>query len=173
MTTIVIRRAEPGDHLGVAKTFTGRSAAGGTLQTPYPSEAEWKESLAGDPKRNYVFAVLLDGETVGDSDLHRAQLSPRRAHCWGLGMAVHDDRQGRGIGTRLMRTMIDLADNWLGALRIELTVCSDNGRAVRRYEKFGFLIEGTHRAFALREGVFVDAYAMARLHPRPPQLPSI
>jgi putative acetyltransferase len=86
---------------------------------------------------------------------------------------VRDDWQGRGVGTRLMTTLLDLADNWLGALRIELTVYTDNAGAIALYKKFGFLVEGTHRAFALREGQFVDALAMARLHPRPPQLPAV
>ena len=55
-------------------------------------------------------------------------------------------------------------------LRLELTVYTDNAAALRLYRKFGFDIEGTHRGFALRDGVFVDAYAMARLHPAPPAI---
>ena len=46
---------------------------------------------------------------------------------------------------------------------------SDNAAALRLYRKFGFEIEGTHRGFALRDGI-VDAYAMARLHPAPPAI---
>lgn len=170
MSEIVVRRAEPDDFAGLAWTFTGRSAAGGTLQNPYPSAAEWKERLA-DPKQAYVLVALVDGKIVGHAGLHRMQLSARRAHCWGIGMAVHDDWQGRGVGTRLLEAIVDLADNWIGALRLELTVYTDNDRAVRLYERFGFAHEGTHRAFALREGAYVDAYAMARFHPNPPQLP--
>jgi L-phenylalanine/L-methionine N-acetyltransferase len=59
--------------------------------------------------------------------------------------------------------MIDLADNWLGLHRIELTVYVDNAPAIHLYEKFGFVIEGTARAFALRGGEYVDAHTMARL----------
>ena len=57
-------------------------------------------------------------------------------------------------------------------MRIELTVYTDNARAIALYEKSGFVHEGTHRAYALRHGRFVDAHAMARLHPDPPLLPS-
>ena len=51
-----------------------------------------------------------------------------------------------------------------------LTVYTDNARAIALYEKAGFAHEGTHRAYALRAGRFVDAHAMARLHPNPPPL---
>ena len=78
-------------------------------------------------------------------------------------MMVRDDWQGKGVGTALVRAMIDLADRWLNLTRIELTVFTDNEPAVALYRKFGFQIEGTHRKFAFRDGEFVDAYAMARV----------
>jgi putative acetyltransferase len=62
-----------------------------------------------------------------------------------------------------MAAMVELADNWLDLRRIELTVYVDNPAAVHLYEKFGFVIEGTHRDYAFRSGAYVDAYAMARL----------
>jgi putative acetyltransferase len=40
------------------------------------------------------------------------------------------------------------------------------------YRRHGFVVEGTHRAYALRDGAYVDALSMARLHPRPPVLPT-
>ena len=46
----------------------------------------------------------------------------------------------------------------------------DNTHAVALYRRYGFEHEGTLRAYALRDGVYVDVYTMARLHPNPPQL---
>jgi putative acetyltransferase len=83
---------------------------------------------------------------------------------------VRDDWQGRGVGTKLMEALIDLADNWLGALRVELTVYTENERALKLYRRFGFEIEGTYRGYSLRAGAYTDTYAMARLHPRPPRI---
>lgn len=45
---------------------------------------------------------------------------------------------------------------------------TDNERAIRLYRSLGFEHEGTHRAYALRDGVYADAHFMARLHPSPP-----
>lgn len=52
--------------------------------------------------------------------------------------------------------------------RLELTVFTDNERAIALYRKFGFEAEGTHRAYALRDGRYADVLAMARLRPKSP-----
>ncbi len=62
-----------------------------------------------------------------------------------------------------MHEIATIADQWLNVLRLELTVYTDNEPALKLYRSFGFEIEGTLRAFAFRDGKFVDAYTMARL----------
>ena len=57
-------------------------------------------------------------------------------------------------------------------LRVELVVHADNERAQALYRSMGFVEEGRHRAYALKNGRYVDAVAMARLHPNPPALPA-
>jgi putative acetyltransferase len=171
VATIVVRRAEPSDAEAIALIFRDRAASAGTLQNPYPSIAQWNERLAADAATNYIFVALADGKVVGNCGLH-GNKNPRRQHVWGIGMSVREDWQGKRVGTSMMATMIDLADNWLGALRLELTVYTDNAIAIALYRKFGFEVEGTHRAFALRDGKFIDALAMARFHPNPPRLPA-
>ncbi|WP_246777034.1 hypothetical protein [Microvirga sp. VF16] len=42
-----------------------------------------------------------------------------------------------------MRELVDAADDWLGLRRMELTVYTDKGRAIRLYQRFGFETEGT------------------------------
>ncbi len=166
-----MRRAEPSDAEGIALTFRSRSAASGTLQNPYPSIAQWEERMKSSAAKDYVLVAVVGAEVIGHAGLHTST-NARRAHVLSVGMAVREEWQRRGVGTRLMQASIDLADNWVGALRLELTVFCDNEGAMALYRKFGFDIEGTHRAYALREGKWVDCYAMARLHPSPPRLPS-
>lgn len=92
-----------------------------------------------------------------------ASLRWQAAHTAHLGLGVHDDFTGRGIGKALLLALIDAADNWLNIRRLELTVHADNLKAIGLYEKCGFEREGVHRDYAFKNGRFVDALAMARL----------
>ena len=74
------------------------------------------------------------------------------------------------MGTALMQALCDYADNWVGALRLELGVYTDNAPAIALYRKFKFEIEGTQRGYALRDGRFVDSHMMVRFHPQPPTI---
>jgi len=107
---------------------------------------------------------------VGSAGLHPVGPALRRRHAMGIGISVASDWQRRGVGSRLMEALLDAADRWLGCLRIELQVYTDNLPAIALYRKFGFELEGTHRAYALRDGRYVDTHAMARLHPDPPRV---
>lgn len=80
-----------------------------------------------------------------------------------MGMGVHDDWQGKGVGTALMEAATDFADKWLNLLRLELMVYTDNQPGIRLYKKFGFEIEGRLRQVAFRDGQYVDVFYMGRL----------
>src|SRR3989441_6324709 len=162
---IVVRRAEPADAEAIHETFLGPRAIAGTLQLPYPSVEAWRKRLAEVPADDYLLVATIAGDVVGNLGLHAASKSPRRRHVGGIGMAVRDDRQRRGVGTALMDVAIELADGWLNYQRLELTVYTDNLAALHLYRKYGFVIEGTARAYAFRNGRYVDSYAMARINP--------
>jgi putative acetyltransferase len=142
-----------------------------TLQLPLPSEAMWRqriEAMAAPDRTDLQLVAELEGRVVGCAGLHPApQL--RRRHAAILGICVAPEAQGRGVGRALMQGLCDYADGWGQLLRIELTVFTDNARAIALYQRFGFRHEGTHHAFALRQGLYADVHSMARLHPRPPQ----
>ena len=160
---VIVRRAEPGDHEALHRIFSGPSAVTGTLQMPFPSVEMWCKRLAEPPEGLFSLVACVKDEVVGDISLDTYPTLWRRRHVGGIGMAVRDDWQGKGVGTALMEAALDLADNWLNLTRIELHVYVDNAPAIALYEKFGFEIEGTHRRFAFRNGEYVDSYSMARI----------
>ena len=163
---IIVRHTEPEDYAALHAIMTQPRAAAGTMQLPLASKESWRKRLA-DPREGFYSLVACVDEkgeprVVGSASLDVVQ-RPRRRHVAGLGMAVHDDWQGQGVGSALMAALVDLADNWIDVQRIELTVYADNAHAVGLYKKFGFDVEGTLRRYAFRNGLYVDAYYMARL----------
>jgi len=165
-----IRRAEPVDYAGVAKSFADESVYSGTLQTPFPSHEQWRKRMAEPPEGDYLLLACAGDEIIGHAALHPTGKSPRRAHAMGIGIGVVGAWQGKGVGSALLGALVDLADNWLNVFRLELTVFADNERAIALYRKLGFEVEGTHRAYALRAGQYVDAHCMARIRPKSPRV---
>lgn len=165
--TWTIRRAEPGDAEGLRALYAAPDVYSNTLQLPLPSQEQWRKNLA-DWAGNTLVAVA-GGELIGHCGLH-GNTRPRNQHVAFIGLSVVPAWQRRGVGTSLMKSMLDLADNWLGILRLELQVYTDNHRAIALYQKFGFEIEGTLRSNVLRQGQYVDSHLMARLHPMPPSV---
>jgi L-phenylalanine/L-methionine N-acetyltransferase len=161
--TITVRAAEPSDYEAVRETMAQPRAQAQTLQLPLPSAEMWKKRLTEIPAGDHMLVAEINRKVVGNLGLHAASKAPRRRHVASLGMAVHDDYHNRGVGGALMKAALDLADNWLQYTRIELTVYTDNEPAIALYKKFEFETEGTLKQYAFRNGVMVDAYAMARL----------
>ncbi|SNS58187.1 MULTISPECIES: GNAT family N-acetyltransferase [unclassified Azospirillum] len=135
----------------------------GTLRPPFPNPDVVRSWLERQHPDDLALVALLDGVLVGSADLLRQ--TGRRRHCAILGMGVHDDHQGKGIGAALLDALLEAADRWLDIGRVELTVFADNEPALRLYRRFGFVEEGLYRAHAFRDGAYVDAIAMARLRP--------
>lgn len=140
------------------------------------------ENILGIPseriKRNEDFIANMDGNThqfvaVTQNSFNEEQIigsagitifpNPRLRHSASVGIMVHKDYQDKGVGTELMKAIIDIADNWLMLIRVELTVFADNERAIHLYEKFGFQIEGKKEKAAIRNGQYVDEFIMARI----------
>jgi len=159
---IEVRAAELSDVDALTRLFADRNAYSQTLQLPLQSLEVWRNRLTTNDDTHHALVATVAGEVVGNLGLTRFT-RPRRAHVGEIGMGVRDDWQGKGVGSALMVAALDLADNWLGLRRIELHVHADNERAVALYRKFGFAVEGTHRAYAIRNGVYVDSLSMARL----------
>lgn len=160
MEGLRIRAYEPEDAPAIAALFQQRLVAAGTLHIPYMTVSERRERYTPSPTLRMLVAEI-DQRVIGEGALHL--FSGRRKHVGSIGMAVDEEFQGKGVGTRLMEELIDLADNWYNLVRVELQVYDDNHAGIRLYEKFGFTIEGVHHAFAFREGAYVNALAMARI----------
>ncbi|MBP1871120.1 putative acetyltransferase [Ensifer adhaerens] len=159
--TFRIRAARVVDWEAIAALMSQPGIRSGTLRLPYSTPEQTRKWLEGLSEDNTVIIAERDDRIVGMAGLHRNK--GRRYHSAMLGISVDDNHRGEGIGKALLTALIDAADNWLGISRIELTVFTDNEAAIALYRKAGFEHEGTHRAYALRNGVLADVIAMARI----------
>ena len=162
MQEIAIRHSKETDIDSIQKIYEGPKAYSGTLQLPFPSVEKWKKRLSDLPQGLHSLVAEVDGAIVGQIGLETMQ-NPRRKHVATIGMAVKDAYQNQGVGTKLLSSAIDLAENWLNISRVELTVYVDNDGAIALYKKQGFKIEGELIAYAFRNGQYVNVYQMAKI----------
>jgi putative acetyltransferase len=158
---IVVRAVLPSDAEDVTTLINLPGYRAGTLRPPFQSVMDVRKHIDTPSPGALNLVVTLDGRIIANGGLRR--FTGRRQHVASIGMGVHDDFVGRGIGKTLLAAMIEAADNWLDIKRLELTVYTDNDAAIGLYLKFGFEQEGLLRAFGFRAGQYVDAYAMGRL----------
>jgi L-phenylalanine/L-methionine N-acetyltransferase len=160
-----IRAAEHRDAEGLASLSNLPGYRFGTLRLPFDTAEAVRKRVLGDNPNMTLIVAEADGRIVGSASLQR--YAGRRAHVGAIGMGVHDDHRRRGIGRALLAALLDLADDWLGLVRLELEVNVDNEAALALYAAFGFEIEGRARQAILRQGALVDTFAMARLRAPP------
>ena len=73
------------------------------------------------------------------------------------------DAWGQGYGTEAAELMLAHAFTRLALHRVALTVFAFNERAIRSYEKCGFIVEGRAREAIFRDGRFWDEIHMSVL----------
>ncbi|GAB4454540.1 MAG: GNAT family protein [Armatimonadaceae bacterium] len=142
-------------------------AGGGDPPMPQSLErlqAEWDKN-AGDGGRDGAwFAIEVDGKFIGQCGLHGFDSCRGIHHHCKLGIGIGDkDYWSKGYGTEAVRLLVDYAFRYWNVHRVWLTTHSRNERAIRCYEKCGFLEEGRLREHLFLDGEFVDQVQMGIL----------
>lgn len=125
---------------------------------------KWIEKELEDQDVNqYMFTIrtLAEDKFIGDIGLYVVSWAGRDAFV-GLGIGERD-LWGRGYGTDAMQVILRYAFTEINLRRVTLSVFEYNPRAVRSYEKSGFVHEGRMRQFLNREGKRWDMLFMGIL----------
>lgn len=162
--TISVRRMRQSDGPDLEDIYRSEAAVFQTGQQPGRDGAFWLGFYTSRDANSVNVVAEVEGKVVGHLGV-LTNSNPRRKHAASIGIVVHEDFQGRGVGKALMEEALHVADNWLNITRLELTVFSDNARAIALYEKFGFEREGLLRCDVFRNGAYVDGVPMARIRP--------
>ncbi|WLG93074.1 GNAT family N-acetyltransferase [Pseudomonas cucumis] len=147
---------------GITALYNDPAITRQVLQMPFQSTEVWRKRLAPDNERVVQLVALHQGTIIGNIGLEQFSRI-RRSHAGSLGMGVAVAWQGKGVGSKLLAAVLDVADNWMNLQRVELSVYADNEAAIGLYQKFGFETEGLFRDYAVRDGRLVDTLSMARL----------
>jgi RimJ/RimL family protein N-acetyltransferase len=130
--------------------------------TALPDEREGVQDMMKPQPNEKAFAIEShDGVLIGWCGLCQISWEDRRAS---LAIAIGDKtRWGHGYGTDATRTLVRFGFEEMNLNRIDLNVHADNARAVRCYEKIGFIHEGVLRGNVYRDGECVDSIVMSVL----------
>jgi RimJ/RimL family protein N-acetyltransferase len=121
----------------------------------------WYGSRGAQPDRlDLAVTDPADGELLGEVVLY--EWDPANRSCT-FRTLIGPRGRGRGVGTEATRLIVGHGFEQLGLHRVQLEVYGNNHRALRVYEKAGFVVEGVRREAAWRDGEWVDEVLMAVL----------
>ena len=125
----------------------------------YPrGEAKWRKKFEDrlNEDGTYIFGIrtLEDNALVGWLEIDGILWAHRV--CW-ISIGIGDEAErGKGYGDESMRLALNFIFNELNLHRVQLTVFGYNARAIKLYERLGFVQEGRFREFLERDGVRYD-----------------
>lgn len=115
-------------------------------------EAKFLQAVHDD-RGSVSYFAWHEGHIVGDVSLNA--LPRRMSHRSNLGLLVVKAWWGKGIGSSLLQKAVDYAEA-NGVELINLEVRSDNYRAIRLYERFGFRKIGVSPAYFKIGADYID-----------------
>ena len=169
--TLDVRPAVPADarsYLDLYRTVVAEGRFIRTERTPRNALRHYRERFADSWTDEEAHIVAVGGRRViGHLGISREE-HPVTRHVASLGMFVHPEWRGRGVGTALMRAALDWAGQH-GVEKLALSVYPGNDAAMGLYRKFGFVEEGRLSGHSKKATGYRDEIVMGRwLASRPP-----
>ena len=122
---------------------------------------EWLEETIKNQHKRF-FIIEFENRSVGSVQLVDINFTHRNAEAT-IRLFKEDDC-GKQVGTKAIKILCDYAFRDLGLVRVWLRVFADNVRAIRAYEKVGFVKEGIMNKAAFINGYFLDVIIMGKLN---------
>ena len=131
------------------------------LGIPHEPVLELRRRWGGSDPTVRALVVLVGAEIVGLGTIQTPAHS-RARFVAELAVTMHDKAPERA-GAAIVEALVDLAERWMGVLRLQTTVPVDDMRSIALLREHGFGIEGVARAATLRNGQLVDLFHAARV----------
>lgn len=165
-TSYIIRQAEETDAenlIAYSKiVFASTDQVLTTLEEYTISVADektWINNISKSPNSKLLVAEL-DGQILGFL-FFISQQKIKIAHTGEVGVNVHPDYKGLGIGRALLESLIEWANSHTVIEKIVLQVFATNHKAISLYQSLGFKEEGRFvKAAKQKDGGYVDVVQM-------------
>ncbi len=95
---------------------------------------DWCQNI--DYGRNLPLVALIGGKIVGDATLHQ-QLGGWKRHVGRVSVLVHPEFRGRGLATRLVGEIIEIARG-AGLEKVEAEFIGEQAAAIKMFAMLGF-----------------------------------
>ena len=123
----------------------------------------WRFLRVLERSKNSLFIVAeSNGKVIGMGQVVFRNKKKSR-HRATVSVAIKKEIWGMGLGTALMQGMTAFSEK-NGAKQLELTVMSENKRAISLYERQGFIAVGRMpNAYLMKDGSFCDEISMVKI----------
>lgn len=131
----------------------------------YPLDAEQQRRaiLALGGNLTNIMLLAMAGEEIAGIATVSSSSKIKSRHNGELGIVVAKKYQGRGIGTALIRRLVDWARGNGITSKLSLRTRADNVAAVQLYLRLGFTFEGCLKGDTLLNGQYYDTYWMGMM----------
>jgi RimJ/RimL family protein N-acetyltransferase len=125
-------------------------------------EIDWLSKVLSRLEKDETFYLVAEvgGKVVAVSEIGRR--SGYEKHVGVIGIAIRNEFRDLGIGTEMMKTLVIQAQE-MDLNVLTLTAFASNKRAIRVYEKAGFLQTGRVPKKHFKEGKYIDEIIMTKL----------
>jgi len=167
MAEIIYRSARKEDAAAIVAFYNRMGGETGFLsfrKDEYPLDAAAQaaaiDKTEGDPT-NLMLLATDEEEIVAIATISSLAKAKFR-HSGELGIVVAQSHWRRGIGTRMIATLLEQVRNNGITKRVYLSTRADNPAAAL-YQKFGFAEEGRGKNAVLEDGVYYDLVWMSMM----------
>lgn len=110
---------------------------------------------------NFVMGAFDAGALIGTAGFYREKQQKRRQIGWIWGVFVHPSHRGKGIGGRLILSVIEQARPIEGLASIHITAAITQDAARHMYKSLGFRLIGTVPCALYVNGKYYDEEMMS------------
>ncbi|HET7580922.1 MAG TPA: GNAT family protein [Bacillales bacterium] len=127
-------------------------------------DAYTQEIKKQDKREKGEFSIYTHGENAKHIGFILYREMNIVSRCCTIGMGIGSKKYwGKGFGSDALKTLVHYLFQTMNLNRVQLDTWSGNERAIRSYEKCGFVVEGRKRNHSFVDGKYYDTVLMGLL----------